>query len=48
VVLTRELTLKQTAQINQEIIRRNIRGISGKLIKTEIFVHGALLYGRLR
>ncbi len=42
VVLARELTLKQTAQINQEIIRRNIRGVSGELIKTEIFIHGAL------
>ena len=42
VVLARELTLKQTAQINQEISRRNIRGVSGELMKTETFVHGAL------
>lgn len=42
VVLARELTLKQVEHINQEIIRKNIRGISGALMQTEIFVHGAL------
>lgn len=42
VVLARELTLKQVEQINKEIIRREIKGPSGNLIKTEIFVHGAL------
>lgn len=42
IVLARELTLKQVEFINQEIIRRNIRGVSGELIKTELFVHGAL------
>lgn len=42
VVLARELTLKQVEQINKEIIRRNIKGPSGNLIRTEIFVHGAL------
>lgn len=42
VVLARELTLKQVEQINKEIIRRDIKGPSGNLMKTEIFVHGAL------
>ncbi len=42
VVLARELTLKQVAHICNEIKRRDIRGISGELIKVEIFVHGAL------
>ncbi len=42
VVLARELTLKQVEQINKEIVRREIKGPSGNLIKTEIFVHGAL------
>lgn len=42
IVLARELTLTQTAYITREIERRNIRGISGELMKIEIFVHGAL------
>ncbi len=42
VVLARELTLKQVAQITKEIKRRKITGPSGELIKIEIFVHGAL------
>lgn len=42
VVLARELTLKQVEHISKEIKRRNIRGISGELIKIELFVHGAL------
>lgn len=42
VVLARELTLKQVAHICTEIKRRDIRGITGELIKVEIFVHGAL------
>ncbi len=42
VVLARELTLKQVEHISKEIKRRNIRGISGQLIKIELFVHGAL------
>jgi putative protease len=42
VVLARELTLKQVEHICKEIKRRNIKGISGELIKIEIFVHGAL------
>lgn len=42
VVLARELTLKQTENICKEIKRKNIRGVSGELMKVEIFGHGAL------
>jgi len=42
VVLARELTLKQVAHITSEIVRRDLRGISGELMKIETFVHGAL------
>lgn len=42
VVLARELTLSQVAAITREIRRKKIRGISGDLMKVEIFVHGAL------
>ena len=42
IVLARELTLKQVAHICEEIKRKDIRGVSGELIKIEIFVHGAL------
>ncbi len=42
VVLARELTIKQVAHITSEIIRRDIRGVSGELMKIETFVHGAL------
>lgn len=42
VVLARELSLKQVADISREIHRRDIKGPSGHLIELEIFVHGAL------
>lgn len=42
IVLARELTLKQIEQICKEVKRRNIRGVSGELLKIEVFVHGAL------
>ncbi|MBP7821731.1 MAG: U32 family peptidase [Saprospiraceae bacterium] len=42
VVLARELSLKQVADISREIKRREITGPSGKLIELEIFAHGAL------
>lgn len=42
VVLARELTLKQVREITKEIIRKKIRGISGELMKIEVFAHGAL------
>ncbi len=41
-VLARELTLKQVAEISNEIERKKIKGPSGKLVKLEMFVHGAL------
>lgn len=42
VVLARELTLKQVRQIADEIVRKKIKGISGRLMRIEVFVHGAL------
>jgi U32 family peptidase len=42
VVLARELSLRQVAEITREIKRRNITGPSGRLIEIEIFAHGAL------
>jgi putative protease len=42
VVLARELTLTQTKEICNEIKRKEIRGVSGDLMKVEIFIHGAL------
>ena len=42
IVLARELTLKQVEYICREIKRKEIRGPSGKLVKIELFVHGAL------
>ncbi|NTW34195.1 MAG: U32 family peptidase, partial [Bacteroidetes bacterium] len=41
-VTARELTLKQVAEIVKIIKNKNITGPSGKLVKIEIFVHGAL------
>ena len=41
-VLARELSLQQVADMQKEIIRRNITGPSGKLVRLEIFAHGAL------
>lgn len=42
VVLARELTLKQIEQICTAIKRKKIKGVSGELMKVEVFVHGAL------
>ncbi len=42
IVLARELTLKQVGDITKEIRRRKITGVSGDLMKVEVFVHGAL------
>ncbi len=42
IVLSRELTLMQIADITKEIERRNITGPSGKRLEVEVFVHGAL------
>ncbi len=41
-VLARELSLKQVAQITSEIKRKNITGPGRKLIRIELFAHGAL------
>jgi len=42
VVLARELTLKQVEHITKTIKRKKIKGVSGELLKIEMFVHGAL------
>lgn len=42
IVLARELSLKQVAEITREIARRGIKGPSGNLVKIEVFAHGAL------
>jgi len=42
IVLARELTLKQVQDICKEIRRRNIKGVSGELMRIEVFAHGAL------
>lgn len=41
-VMARELSLLQVESINKEIIRREITGPSGELVRTEVFGHGAL------
>jgi putative protease len=41
-VMARELSLKQVAEITREIKRRDITGPSGKPVRIEIFGHGAL------
>lgn len=41
-VLSRELSLKQVADIVREIERRQITGPNGNLVRIEIFGHGAL------
>ncbi|MFH1005631.1 MAG: peptidase U32 family protein [Bacteroidota bacterium] len=42
IVLARELTLQQVEKIVKEIKRKKITGPSGKLIRIEVFAHGAL------
>jgi putative protease len=41
-VMARELSLRQVADITREIERRQIKGPSGELIRVEVFAHGAL------
>ncbi|NIK72948.1 putative protease [Thermonema lapsum] len=41
-VMARELSLKQVADIVREIERRQVKGPSGELVRIEIFGHGAL------
>jgi putative protease len=42
VVLARELNLEQVKAIHEQIVKQNIQGPSGKLIRIEMFCHGAL------
>lgn len=42
VILARELSLKQIKEICTKIKKENIKGPDNKLLKVEIFVHGAL------
>jgi len=42
IVLARELNLDQVKEINQLIEHEKIKGPDGKLVKTEMFIHGAL------
>ncbi|MDR1501920.1 MAG: U32 family peptidase [Prevotella sp.] len=42
VVLARELNLDQVAAIYKDIVEQNIKGPNGKLIRIEMFSHGAL------
>ena len=42
IVLSRELTLSQVAQICQQVKEQDVRGPGGELIRIEVFVHGAL------
>jgi len=42
VVLARELNMDQVSEIYEAIIRDNVRGKSGELIRIEMFCHGAL------
>lgn len=42
VVLARELNMDQVAEIYEQIVEQNICGPSGKLIRIEMFCHGAL------
>jgi len=41
-VLARELSLRQVADITREIKRRQVKGPSGELVRIEVFIHGAL------
>ena len=41
-VLSRELSLRQVKQICDEIIKQDVRGPNGALVKVEVFAHGAL------
>ena len=42
IVLARELTLAQIEHICSEIVKHNICGPSGELLRIEVFVHGAM------
>ncbi len=42
VVLARELNMNQVANIHRKIVGENLRGPKGKLLRIEMFAHGAL------
>ena len=42
VVLARELSMEQVAQIHRDIVEQDIRGRSGQPVRIEMFCHGAL------
>ncbi|MBL7893418.1 MAG: U32 family peptidase [Bacteroidia bacterium] len=42
IVLARELSLRQVADIVKQVKIKNIKGPSGELVRIELFVHGAL------
>ena len=42
IILARELNLNQVKNIHNYIVKNNIKGPSGDLIKIEMFIHGAL------
>ncbi len=42
VVLARELTLEQIAEIRDQIKEQNVRGPKGELVEIEDFIHGAM------
>ena len=42
VVLARELNMEQVAEIHRQIVEQNICGPSGRLVRIEMFCHGAL------
>jgi putative protease len=42
VVLARELNLEQVKHIHEQIVKQNIRGPKGELVRIEMFCHGAL------
>ncbi len=42
VVLAREMNLGRVTEIHQQIVEQQVKGPSGKLVRLEMFVHGAL------
>ena len=42
VVLARELNMEQVAAIHRDIESQQIKGPSGRLVRIEMFCHGAL------
>ncbi|MCM1030924.1 MAG: U32 family peptidase [Oscillibacter sp.] len=42
VVLAREVALEQVAEIHRQIIKHDLRGPKGELVRIEMFAHGAL------